>query len=241
MAQALFADISHYQSRVIGAAYWAWTKRLAAKASEGTGFKDGNFESYWSQAQAASCEMFAAYHFCRPDLNAGAAGAANEARWFAQVVGTRLRANDRLMIDFEQHEDRNWCRVFAQALNAALPRPIKPVLYDSASHFLQFFAGDLTLAAELDCALAAWHAVSQGPPTDPAGWKMIWWQVTDNTAPNPIVPVPGLAGRVDVNEWLLATPTLPLPPPTLPDVARAQADLDAIEKTLNDALAALKG
>ena len=208
MSNALIADISGYQNPTIGPSYWAWssagdgTARLICKATEGVGFKDKNFEGYWQQATAAGAGMIVPYHYARPDLNPGTAGAANEARWFASVIGNRLRPGDRLMLDFEQNEDAAWARTFYAALTQALPLSDHPVLYDSVSHFNQFFAGDLWLAQMYDCALASWHLLAQGPPPAPAGWTMLWWQYADNET------VPGI-GVCDANLWLGGSTMVP--------------------------------
>lgn len=214
MANALFADISVDQVVSDMAAYTAWSKtgdgfaRLMAKATEGVDYKDASFESFWSQALANNISMMACYHYARPDLNPGTAGAANEARWFASVIGSRLRPQDRLMLDFEQNEDNLWARAFHDALMAALPRPVKPVLYDSLSHFNQFFAGDTVLAGMYDAALAAWHPLDQGQPAAPPGWNLLWWQWTDNTAPRPTMAAPGISMPVDLNVWYGGVPSM---------------------------------
>ena len=200
--QALFADISHFQPAQIGGSYWPWTRagdgaaRLVCKASEGVGYKDANFESYWHQAMVAQAGMVGVYHYARADLNPGPAGAAKEAQWFAQVVNKRLFPEDRLMLDFEEQESAAWAHAFHDALQAAYPRNVKPVLYDSMSHFTRFFAGDLALAAKFDCALAAYHPRVQGPPPAPPGWNMLWWQYSSTEG------IPGIGTAVDANVWL---------------------------------------
>lgn len=201
MASPLFADISSYQTVSSWQQYANWSQsgdgmsRVVLKASEGVGFKDKSFESFWSGSIAANVQQHICYHYARPDLNPGTAGAANEAQWFASVIGHRLAAQDLLMLDFEQNEDAAWARTFYAALMQALPRPVHPVLYDSVSHFQQFFASDMWLAQMYDCALAAWHPISQGPPAAPPGWRMLWWQYADNEQ------VPGI-GVCDSNLWL---------------------------------------
>lgn len=209
MPNALFADISGFQNPTIGPSYWPWSSagdgvsRLICKASEGVGFQDKNFAGYWQQAIAAGAGMIFPYHYARPDLNPGTAGAANEARWFAQVLQGRLGAQDRAMLDLEQNESLAWAHAFHDALVANRPLKNKPVLYDSVSHFLQFFAADLSLAAKYDCALAAYPPQMQAPPAAPPGWNLLWWQFTDNDTQQPriIMDVPGI-GLCDVNLWL---------------------------------------
>ncbi len=212
MSSALFADISVDQVVSDMAAYAGWSRqfdgfaRLMCKATEGVGYKDASFERFWSEALANDVSTMMCYHYARPDLNPGTTGAANEARWFAQVIGNRLRAHDILMLDFEQNESNTWAHAFHDALAATLPLSTKPVLYDSASRFQQYFAGDLELSAKYDVALAAWHELEQGPPPVPQGWTMAWWQWTDNTAPRPIMGVPGISMPVDLNVWYGGTP-----------------------------------
>lgn len=221
MGSALFADISHFQPPVAWPAYKAWAKagdgvdRIVFKATEGTSYTDPSFEANWKGAIDAGISLIGVYHFARPDLSAHAA---DEARYFAEVVGHRLRPGDRLMLDFEAHEDHNWAHGFYDALQAALHFQGKLVLYDAASRFNQFFAADLALAEKYDAALAAWHPLTQGPPAAPRGWQMAWWQFSDRE------PVPGI-GPCDANlnlAWNPATPpTVPPPPPT-PDIAKAK-------------------
>lgn len=169
---------------------------MLVKASEGVGFKDSKFENFWSTSIANGVWATHAYHYARPDLNPGATGAANEAKWFASVVSAvGMGPQDILMLDFEQNESAAWAHAFYNTLSTAITLRNKPVLYDSVSHFNQFFAGDLALAAKYDCALASWHPISQGPPPVPRGWRMLWWQYSDREN------VPGI-GLCDANLWL---------------------------------------
>ncbi len=212
MSNALFADISGWQppaDKINWPAYCAWSQagdgiaRILIKASEGVGFKDENFEGYWANAVNAGIGMIGIYHYARADLNPGTAGAVKEAQWFASVVGKRLRPNDRLMLDFEQNESASWAIIFLDTLRSLLPRTVKPVLYDSLSHFVQFFSGNGVLPTICEAALAAWHPLSQGAPTLPnPDWKVAWWQFADN------FNVPGIGTRIDANVWLGGPPVV---------------------------------
>ena len=197
MSSNLFADISSYQTVSSWQAYANWSSRVLLKASEGVGFKDSKFESFWSGASAQALEV-GIYHYARPDLNPGAAGAGNEARWFTSVIGMRI-TEALCMLDFEQNESAAWAHAWHDAI--AWPSGVKPVIYDSVSHFNQFFAGDLSLAQKFDCALASWHSLEQGPPAPPPGWMMMWWQYADNEQ------VPGI-GKCDANLWLGGGPPM---------------------------------
>lgn len=207
MSNALFADISGFQPSVNWQQYVAWarqgdgTGRVLMKATEGVGFKDVTFAGHWLGAVNVGIAPHV-YHYARPDLNKGATGASAEARWFASVVQGLIKPESRLMLDLEQNEDRAWAKAFYHALMAALPRNVKPVLYDSLSHFNQFFTADVELAGMYDAAIAAWHPLTQGPPAAPKGWRMLWWQYADNEN------VPGIGTRIDANVWLGGPPVV---------------------------------
>lgn len=202
MGDALFADISGWQPAQIGwSDYVAWSRvgdgiaRIVFKASEGVGAKDKNFETYWTGALEAGIGMIGVYHYARPDLHQGTAGAQAQARWFASVVGKRLRGNDRLMLDLEQNESSDWAKAFGQELNQTLPTANKPVLYDSLSHIKEFLQ-DPELPGLFDLAVADWTFNPDVRPSVPAPWKdMVWVQYSDKQQ------VPGI-GAVDANIWL---------------------------------------
>lgn len=204
MTSPLLADISSWNT-FDAPTYTAWARqwdgiaRILMRSSQGT-IRDAKFEQFWSDAVASGIDCIGIYHFGYPALHPNAA---QEASYFASVVGNRLRANDFIWLDLEQNESAAWAHAFYDALPAALLQN-KPVLYDSVSHFQQFFAADLSLAAKFDCALAAYPPQWQNPPAAPPGWRCRWWQFTDNDTAQPriIQPVAGIAMPVDVNMWL---------------------------------------
>src|SRR5579885_276629 len=164
-----FADLSGWNrpaAEIDWSQYVAWSAhgdglaRLLLKSSEGVGAKDKNFEGYWSRAVLEGVHILAPYHYARPDLQPGTSGAQQEARYFASVIGSRLRANDRLMLDLEQNESGAWAKAFGLELRQLLPRAPKPVLYDSLAHIQQFLQ-DAELPDIFDLAIAAWHDPAQ--------------------------------------------------------------------------------
>lgn len=122
MANALLCDISSWQpANVDWASYINWSKqgdgvsRVIFRASQGTNLKDANFETYWANATSAGVDVVGVYHYCYPQFNSPQ----NEANWFYQCVGSRLRATDFIMIDFEENNSSAtdiWLLQFAQAL-----------------------------------------------------------------------------------------------------------------------------
>src|SRR5215470_1408620 len=84
----LGTDVSGYQpasvdwtSATNGGVKFAWSK-----ATEGTGYTNPNFASQVAGAVAAKVYI-GAYHYARPGLNRGLAGADSEAAYFLNTAG----------------------------------------------------------------------------------------------------------------------------------------------------------
>src|SRR6266436_8221310 len=75
-----------------------------AKATEGIGFADVDFTINETNAKAAGV-LIGAYHYARPDLNLGTAGADQEAAWFWSIAKNYIKGGGSYllpMLDIEQ-------------------------------------------------------------------------------------------------------------------------------------------
>ncbi len=98
-------DVSSYQETI----NWSSVKSAGitfawAKATEGTYYVDAYFTANEANAKAAGV-LIGAYHFARPDLDLGTAGADTEAAYFWSVAGNYIKTNGDAylmpMLDYE--------------------------------------------------------------------------------------------------------------------------------------------
>lgn len=207
MANALFVDISSWNgaSPINWQRYKPWSaqgdgiSRILLRDDQGVGVPDSAFETYWRGAVAAGIDEIFVYHYAYPNLHPGDAGAVAEAQSMEQIVGARLRPNDKVMLDLEQNESRAWALAFGQELLKWHPTASKPVLYDSDAHIRQFLQ-DAQLPAVFDLGLADWTFDPNSRPPCPPPWQSYTWlQFTDRLS------VPGMPGTVDANVFLGGT------------------------------------
>lgn len=184
---ALFVDFSSFQNPVLfnWLGYKAWSaaadgiSRICLRDDQGVGVKDSAFEQFWSGAIANGIDEIFVYHYAYPNLHPGPAGAVQEAQSMEQVIGSRLRARDKVMLDLEQNEYSVWAIAFGQEMLKWHPTASKPVLYDSLAHIKQFLQ-DPQLAVIFDLAMADWTYDPNSRPAAPYPWQAYaWLQYTD--------------------------------------------------------------
>ena len=186
-------DVSHYQ----GSINWSSVKGAGIeftwmKATEGTSYKDPNFNTNYTGAYNAKV-IRGAYHFARPDTSTGAA----QATYFASNGGAWSADNLTLpgVLDLEggcygksASAMQSWITDFYNTYKSKTGRDI--VIYTSASWWNQCTGGWSGMSAK--SPLWAAHWTSAGSPTIPSGFPT-WtvWQYTDSGS------VSGVSGNVD--------------------------------------------
>jgi GH25 family lysozyme M1 (1,4-beta-N-acetylmuramidase) len=186
-------DVSHYQGSINwGSVKGAGIQFAYIKATEGTTYKDPNFDANYLHAYNNKV-IRGAYHFARPDVSGGAA----QATYFASHGGAWSRDNLTLpgMLDLEggcygktSSAMRTWILDFYDTYKAKTGRDV--VIYTSASWWNSCTAswGGMATRSPLNVA----HWTSAASPTIPSGFPY-WtiWQYTDAGS------VSGIAGAVD--------------------------------------------
>ena len=191
-------DVSHYQGSI------NWTSVRGAgiefayiKATEGTSYKDPNFNTYYPAAYYAGV-IRGAYHFARPNISSGA----TQANYFVSNGGGWSRDNLTLpgAVDMEWNPYsggscyglsttgmRNWIADFANTYKSRTGRDV--VIYTSASWW-NSCTGSWTGRGTLN---PLWDAhYTTGSPAIPAGWPTYTiWQYTSSGRVN------GISGNVD--------------------------------------------
>lgn len=139
-------DVSHYQGNVD----WASLKSRyglswgAAKATEGTGYKDSQFVANWRKMKAAGLVRMA-YHFAHPDSNP-----ADDAKVFLDYVTAAggWGPTDIMVMDMEGNSNnlpmlkvRDWLAGWADAVTKATGR--KPFLYCGSGYISNNATKDL--------------------------------------------------------------------------------------------------
>lgn len=185
-------DVSYYQGTI------DWTRvandgvRYAfMRVSDGTGFVDPKFSTYWAQSRAAGV-VRGAYQYFRPNQDPIA-----QANLLLAKIGT-LAANDLPpVIDVEADGGLTPAQVAAKVklwvdhVEAALG--VTPIVY-TGFYFWRDQVGSPAFAA----ASPLWHAQysSVACPNIPAPWSdWAFWQYTDSGS------VDGIAGNVDMNRF----------------------------------------
>jgi GH25 family lysozyme M1 (1,4-beta-N-acetylmuramidase) len=160
-----------------------------AKLTEGVGFKDPAADRHMA-AILAQPIVPGGYHFGRPDLNAGTAGAYAEADWFWRVATSYGGARGMLLaLDAESAGgSAGWCDDFAGRLSWRLGG-YNPLFY---SYWAWMLSRGL-VGAEVLTYAPLWLA----------------WPDANGPLPGPVVSmqqygltsVPGIAGSVDANRF----------------------------------------
>ncbi|WP_078901493.1 GH25 family lysozyme [Actinacidiphila yeochonensis] len=186
-------DVSHYQGTIT----WSSVKSAGIafsyiKATEGTTYKDPNFNANYLNAYNAKV-IRGAYHFARPDLSTGAA----QATYFASNGGAWSADNLTLpgMLDLEggcysktASAMQSWILDFYTTYKAKTGRDV--VLYTSPSWWSTCTGGWTGMSAKSPLFVADWTTASS--PTIPNGFPYYtFWQYSDSGS------VSGISGAVD--------------------------------------------
>lgn len=129
-------DVSHYQ----GLVNWSTLRAVyglswgAAKATEGTTYRDAQFPNNWNAMKSADLVRMA-YHFARPDNDA-----ANQANVFLSTVkAAGIGPTDIMVLDLESNPNNlpmlalsNWVNEWADRVTAETGR--KPFLYTGSGY-----------------------------------------------------------------------------------------------------------
>jgi Lyzozyme M1 (1,4-beta-N-acetylmuramidase) len=194
-------DISHWQGTVDWAKVRGAGKTFVfAKATEGIGFEDVNYDSYKAGAMAAGLK-FGAYHFARPGSN----DPVKEADWFVNTAGI---THGMLVpvLDLEVTGGlgttalTTWVKAWLQRVYDRLG--VRPMIYVSPSFWRNAMA-DSRWFADNGYAmlwLAHWGVTSPSVPASNWGGKAwTFWQYTSDGT------VPGISGRVDLDRYRFAS------------------------------------
>jgi GH25 family lysozyme M1 (1,4-beta-N-acetylmuramidase) len=186
-------DVSHYQ----GTINWSSVKAAGIqfawiKATEGTSYKDPNFDANYLHAYNNKV-IRGAYHFARPDVSGGAA----QATYFASHGGAWSRDNLTLpgVLDVEggcygktTTGMRTWISDFYNTYKSKTGRDV--VIYTSPSWWNTCTGSWTGMSTKSPLWVAHWTTASS--PTIPNGFPY-WtvWQYTDSGS------VSGISGAVD--------------------------------------------
>jgi GH25 family lysozyme M1 (1,4-beta-N-acetylmuramidase) len=202
-------DVSYYQ----GSINWASVKAAGVefafiRVSDGTGFEDPNFDTYWAGSRANGI-VHGAYQFFRPGQDVIA-----QADLLLSKIGNTIAADDLPpVLDVEAADGLSAAQVGAKVkqwvdhVTAALGRP--PIVY-TGYYFWRDSVGSLD-----ESASPLWHAqyTSAACPLIADTWSTwAFWQYTSTGT------VAGISGSVDVDRWNgdMAALTAFLGPPTPP-------------------------
>lgn len=186
-------DVSHYQGTITWKSVKAAGIQFAyIKATEGTTYKDPNFNANYLHAYNNKV-IRGAYHFARPNLSSGSA----QATYFAGHGGAWSRDNLTLpgMLDLEggcygksRASMQSWILDFYTTYKAKTGRDV--VIYTSPSWWNSCTGGWSGMSARSPLMDAHWTTAAS--PTIPNGFPY-WtiWQYTDNGR------VSGISGAVD--------------------------------------------
>lgn len=122
-------DISKWQS--VGAGDTA-PDFVICKATEGVGYVDANCDKHYQRAKGQG-KLLGAYHFARPDLNKGTAGAKREAEFFVASVKGYI-GEAILVLDWEQPGTTgqiSWAEAWLDHVYTLTG--VRPLIYTSAS------------------------------------------------------------------------------------------------------------
>ncbi|HLV99860.1 MAG TPA: GH25 family lysozyme [Ktedonobacterales bacterium] len=212
MARPLCVDISVFQGTSIDwKAYVAWARqwdgisRVIMRSSYGSGgLRDAGFESHWSGAVAAGCDVIGLYHYAYPDFNKGTQGAINEANSQFGIIGNRLRPNDFIMLDWEEETPEAtavWAYTWLSRQRSNFGGRVPRIYVDPS--FAAAHCQDSRLT-QFPLILANWTFDPNSTPPAPKPWSTYeYLQWSDRGT------VPGIPGNVDMDvfEHQVITPT----------------------------------
>lgn len=195
-------DVSHWQ----GAINWTSVRSAGIqfawmKATEGTSYKDPQFNTNYPAAHGAGV-IRGAYHFARPDVSSGS----SQATFFASNGGAWSRDNLTLpgVLDIEHNpygamcyglsttQMRNWINDFYTTYKSRTTRDV--VIYTTASWWNTCTGNWTGMSSKSPLWVAHWTSAAN--PTIPAGFP-VWtvWQYTSTGS------VSGISGNVDRNKF----------------------------------------
>lgn len=122
-------DISKWQSVGTGDSAKDF---LICKATEGTGYVDPNCDKHYQRAKGKG-KLLGVYHFARPDLNTGTAGAKAEAAYFVNNCKGYIK-QAILVLDWEQPGTTGqvpWAKTWLDEVYRLTG--VRPLIYMSAS------------------------------------------------------------------------------------------------------------
>lgn len=205
-------DVSSYQGSSID---WVSVKTSGVsfawcKATEGVTFVDSTFTINMANARAAGV-LIGAYHFARPDLHLGPAGAAQEATNCWNVVSNYLKGGNAYLmpvLDIEQNLSgatpaytkatlsqwvNAWCSNILQRA-AANGVTVTPVVYTYVSYASTWLDGSVTQWPLWMAQYPASPNPQTGAPSSIAPWSS-WraWQYSSTGT------VPGVPGNCDLD------------------------------------------
>lgn len=208
-ARAKGIDVSVYQGYSVNWNSVAGSGRTFAwaRATEGHGYTDPTFHGNVANVKAAGV-LIGAYHYCRPDLNFGPAGAALEAQHFWNAIRTHMTTNVCLMpaCDIERYPNDTftytkttlsqwvnaWCSNVV-ALAAADGFAVKPFVYSYISYANTWLNTTVTNWPLWMANNYAGQDIENGGPSSLGPWSnWAFWQYGQAT-------VPGVSGACDVN------------------------------------------
>lgn len=247
-------DCSHHQGDVdMQAVRRAGHSFVGIKVSEGTGYRDAQFDRNRGHAVAAGLIRLL-YHFCRPGPRAGLDDAVAEARWFVRCIGT-LQVGEVVVADVEDDRGKGdlsaWTLTFLAEVDRLTGRAGGSPDDDAILYtYAPYARAHLRLRPTELGARKLWLAAYSNSPSVPAPWKQwTFWQHTSSGS------CPGISGRCDLNRFdgpysaLQAiagmTPTDPVPrpapTPTEDDMARHYEIVDIPTPVDGKQLVGLKG
>lgn len=208
-ARARGIDVSTYQGSSVN-----WTNVFNsgrtfawARATEGHGYSDPTFANNVIRAKAAGV-IIGAYHYSRPDLNFGPAGAVVEANHFWNAVRPHMSTNTCLMpvCDIERYPNDTftytrttlsqwvnaWCSNVV-VLAAADGLAVKPFVYTYISYANNWLNSSVTNWPLWMANNYAGQNSETGGPSSLGPWSnWVFWQYGQD-------PVSGVSGDCDVN------------------------------------------
>ena len=184
-------DVSYYQGTINWAAVKADGVQFAfIRVSDGTGFEDPKFGSYWSASRANGI-LHGAYQFFRPGQNVIA-----QADLLLTKMGPLKPDDLPPVLDVEAADGNSASQVAAKVkqwvdhVTAAIGRP--PIIY-TGYYFWRDSVGDPDMSTS-----PLWHAqyTSASCPQIADAWpSWSFWQYTSTG------PISGISGGVDVDRW----------------------------------------
>jgi len=185
-------DVSYYQGTINWSSVKADGVQYAfIRVSDGTGFIDPKFETYWSQSRAAGV-LHGAYQFFRPGQDPIA-----QADLLLSKIGGKLAADDLPpVVDVEASDGLTAAQIqpklkqWIDHVTAALGRP--PIIYTG------FYFWRDSVGAPDYTSSPLWHAqytTATCPNIAPPWADWHFWQFTSSGA------VAGISGNVDVDRW----------------------------------------